>query len=1153
MALGVPRGAGRGRPDPDDSLVRIHDLAGRTRGTGFLIDTHGTLLTSHEAVDGLPRLVLHATGEQTCLADAAAVTPLPGLGLALVATDGLVAPPLPVAPYGPADLDGRVRVRAQEWTEARVVGTAPGTYTATDRFHLLPEVYALATGDVQALRPHPLVSGSPLIDATTGAVVALLATALHAERPAAAYAIPPRGTGPLAEALARNAATVPVYGPHLNLAGALHLTGTCVGAATGAGPLGERLDPVRRPDIEAHLRRFAEPADDQGPLTLALVGEPGCGRSTELAALAARRAREARPAPTVWLRGAELRPGDGGLRDAVERALRAAGRIIDAAAGTAPRGGAESVSPDAVARLARGAGRPLLVLLDAPEEMPPALAHALPDWIAGTAHWLRDADVRLVVACRPEFWEHAGRHFPPGTLHDPGTPARALPPCVLLGDLGPRQAASARARHGVPDDAVAPADAGHPLTLRLLGEVRAATPGLTGVPDRADVFAAHLDLVCLRVAGRLAPDAPPSALRRLAIRVAGQAHEAARRCLGPGQGELDREAFERIFPWRGGWASAVLGEGLLVPAGAGYRFAHEEFGDWLQGAHLDLDTALHALVHRWTTAPRPGRDTAVRLPSRPAAIAPPDGGPPPPPPAPALAPAEPPHTLPVPRHRIGPVAQSLLLTARRDGPASLAHRLHALVSALDTDAPEPARVVAHHAADPRPDAPEERRSDATWWAAHLLGEALLRVPDAEPYRGVLRRLAERITVRAVARGGFAGSEGPRVPQGLAEFGPWFWRRLPLTTATRLDLLRLLLPADPPPAPRRPGPVPREDRFIAAVDEVVREDTAAALPVLCRWFGDDRPLAAAPGARARPTVATAAQALLHTHRHHALDALAEALADAGHARADELLGALAEDEPSAVCRAVERWARDARVERRVAAAGHGLRVAPHVRTEEDRARLRGAALALLGEAGAVETGGAGAFTEAEAEPGSGPGSVDDAGDASGARGAALALLVRDPVTRNRYLPAAVARFAAGDPCVPASALAAALATHPEPVLAAFGRRLREPGPGAAEVLAALSRVTTPALARRAAALVSGYARRCPAGASHVAAYLDARLEQGPAARAVLFPLVAVLLRTPGQEVRRALTPVLTSAGTPASRPLRRELLGVLRAQETPVGH
>ncbi|NED14989.1 hypothetical protein, partial [Streptomyces sp. SID9124] len=82
-----------------------------------------------------------------------------------------------------------------------------------------------------------------------------------------------------------------------------------------------------------------------------------------------------------------------------------------------------------------------------------------------------------------------------------------------------------------------------------------------------------------------------------------QVHEAARRCLGPGQGELDRAAFEELFPWRTGWAQAVLTEGLLVPAGAGYRFAHEEVGDWIQSTHLDLDAALRALVHRWHAEP----------------------------------------------------------------------------------------------------------------------------------------------------------------------------------------------------------------------------------------------------------------------------------------------------------------------------------------------------------------------------------------------------------------------------------------------------------------------------------------------------------------------------------------------------------------------
>lgn len=63
----------------DEVLVRICDLAGRPRGTGFVADHHGTVITSHEAVDGLVRLVLHAPGDRTCVVTADAVTP-PGSG-----------------------------------------------------------------------------------------------------------------------------------------------------------------------------------------------------------------------------------------------------------------------------------------------------------------------------------------------------------------------------------------------------------------------------------------------------------------------------------------------------------------------------------------------------------------------------------------------------------------------------------------------------------------------------------------------------------------------------------------------------------------------------------------------------------------------------------------------------------------------------------------------------------------------------------------------------------------------------------------------------------------------------------------------------------------------------------------------------------------
>src|SRR4051812_28135216 len=87
----APRGTAADDRDRtlDACLVRIRDLAGRPRGTGFLADPHGTVVTSHEVVDGLSRLVLYAPGERTCVVTADAVTPLPALGLALVRTEGL--------------------------------------------------------------------------------------------------------------------------------------------------------------------------------------------------------------------------------------------------------------------------------------------------------------------------------------------------------------------------------------------------------------------------------------------------------------------------------------------------------------------------------------------------------------------------------------------------------------------------------------------------------------------------------------------------------------------------------------------------------------------------------------------------------------------------------------------------------------------------------------------------------------------------------------------------------------------------------------------------------------------------------------------------------------------------------------------------------
>ncbi|MFJ6083103.1 trypsin-like peptidase domain-containing protein [Streptomyces sp. NPDC092369] len=1121
-------------PGGDDSLIRVRDLAGRPRGTGFLADHHGTVITSHEAVDGLSRLILYAAGDRSCLVTADAVTALPDLNLALVRTEGLGADPLPVSTRDGIGTGAYVRIAAGCWREARVLGTTSVTYTATDRFHLLDDALELAIGTAgrDALRLGGGAAGGPVLDPATGAVIGVLGTALHNGHRDAGFAVPLRpDAGPLADLLTENAATVPAYGADLNLAGVLELTATSVGQdgppGTLAGYVGradaDALGSVEPVERAATAREFA--AFEQGPAAvLALVGAPGSGRTTALATLAGRRHRAPEPAPTLWLRGADLHDEDRSLADAVARALARAGRIVAAAgegpfggvvgagsaAGKGPFGGlvgagsaagcsrsdrdgraSESapagdlgdITPHRLAQVARAAGRPLLLLLDGPEEMPSVLAHRLREWTSGTAEWLGETGARLVVACRAEYWEGAGAEFPGEVLHRVALPEasgggdegggnhasrqpsagarpddlladdspRRLPPCVRLDDLTPDEAERARAHHGIPEGVLDEPDARHPLTLRLLSEVRAALPDAPHARvDRDEVFSAYLDLMCLRIAVRLAAEngLRGTAVRRLAARVSGQVHEAARRSLGPGQGELDRQSFEAVFPWGqaparlgggSGWASAVLTEGLLVPAGGGYRFAHEELADWIQGVHLDLDEALRALVHRRRT-PRSDRP------------------------------------LPVPHHRIGPVVEALLLLARQQGVSQLALRLDELTHALEAD----------------PD---------SWWAAALLTETLTRVPDATPYLEPLRSLAE-LVVRM------------RRKHGSRALTPAFWTGLRLPDDDRFDLLRRLVLADGPPkegsSGNGPGTAPR---FLDETSRLLAADPTAVQPLLTRWFDDDRPLPATPHA----SVAKAAQALLHTHRHLALDDLTEVLVESAHRRADELLAVLAEDEPSAVCRAVDRWAHDERPSRRVAAIAYGLRAAPHVRTEADRELLRYAAQFLLARPADCTL-----------------------------HGGALALLVRDPRTRARHLPQALRHFAAGDPHFPPSALIAALTTHPEPVLDAFRERLRRADAGHA--LRTLADVTTPPLARRVADLVREAVEQRPETAADVAAYVDRCLDQGPAARAVLQPLVTGLLDGGQEGVRAALAAVLAAPGTPVSRPLRHELLEFLLAHE-----
>ncbi|MFD0504224.1 trypsin-like peptidase domain-containing protein [Streptomyces chiangmaiensis] len=135
--------SGREGRSTGPGLVRLWDPAGRPRGTGFAVDHDGTVITGHEAVDGIEGL-LQGPDERVCAVSAAAVTPLPHAGLALVRTEGLGLQPLPVTVRDRIETGTYVRIAAGDWREARVLATTAVTYRAPDRHHRFDAALELA-------------------------------------------------------------------------------------------------------------------------------------------------------------------------------------------------------------------------------------------------------------------------------------------------------------------------------------------------------------------------------------------------------------------------------------------------------------------------------------------------------------------------------------------------------------------------------------------------------------------------------------------------------------------------------------------------------------------------------------------------------------------------------------------------------------------------------------------------------------------------------------------------------------------------------------------------------------------------------------------------------------------------------------------------
>ncbi|MFD0528346.1 hypothetical protein ACFQ1I_16815 [Kitasatospora arboriphila] len=724
------------------------------------------MVTAHEVAAGPGALTLRLPDGTLRPLGPDAAELLPELGLALLhpAADGPPGPDpanAPAAPAGalPAALPAALPIaqdadRADGRPLALLRPTAPdGTPAAPHPVGLasrctavlvLPEgLHAVPGTLVLAVPPQAVLPGTPVLDTTTGAVLAVLAPALRGERPDTVAAAPLIGTG-LHRLLRRNAESVPAHGTALNLGGVLQLAAAQLHSAAPARP----------------GRPSSPPTAPTGP-----TASPARNPTTCSPCWSAPPAADAAPNSPPWPYGAARAPArcpPSGCAAPTSPPATPRSPTRSPAPSPAPRTGSPSPPPPPTGPPASAPTPPARCSScwtppRRPPPPPPAPGGPPP----------RPGSPSTASGCSPPAAPRPGTApTPPSAAPSASARCPPTPPPVPPAGTAPRRPPSHLPTPATPRRCAPPANC--------------APPACTAHrPSRGELYAAHLDLVCLRAARRIraAEDRRPGAhrrgapplggedtgrLRRTAAALAGRVHEAARLLLGASHAGLTAAEFEHLFPAAAAGARPSSRRACSSPPGTATGWPART-------------TPTGCRAATWTST-APSACCSTR--------------------APPPRPLRPSHGDPtghgVPRHRLGPVAAALRRCAENGEEAALAGHLQRLQHTLATAAPG---------------------SEAAWWAARLLAAVLPALPRPGAHRALLARLAT--TPPSPPPGGppcrstppsgstcCAASSAPNRPAGRT--GP---RPPRCSPPTRSPCNRCCAPGSPTPARSPTAPAP----------------------------------------------------------------------------------------------------------------------------------------------------------------------------------------------------------------------------------------------------------------------------------------------------------------------------------------------------------
>lgn len=535
------------------SIVAVLDDQ-KTLGTGFVIDDRGGILTCHHVVDGIQSLWVRDANGIRHKVDPGHITLAPHIDLALIRLAASPGPPLALG-------DRRVD-QSTFWTKGfhRESASLPSAFpvdgTITGRttvdYHAIQgyridDVFVLERGLIDCG-----LSGAPLLDPRSKAVVGVVNTRLTKERGGFAIPIEAAARSPeLGPAVQYNRQTVPAWGPHINHAAVRELCGK-----VNQSKLDE-LATVHGVDLDRRIpRSFIAQTIEQflasNHRILALVGPSGMGKSTEIAAIAKRES-----ARCLLLLGSDVKNECQSMNALIDTTFRAAAASQD-------------LPYDLLDRLPmvlNDAERPMIFLLDALNG-----THLdwqkLRGWMSQTYFALLQSNAKLVLTTRPECWE---------VVHD--TFRHVIVQQLAAFDDQERAAAQRmyRVKHYA-SSALSRLPLAYALARPSMdppsNEVQSLDENIERLLTRASIKASAASKI------NIAPEGVKLRLQQLAALLIESDSDS-----------LPTATTDATFG-SPQFSESLVEEGVFARTSGGYRFVHDDVADWLKGAGINPQTAL---------------------------------------------------------------------------------------------------------------------------------------------------------------------------------------------------------------------------------------------------------------------------------------------------------------------------------------------------------------------------------------------------------------------------------------------------------------------------------------------------------------------------------------------------------------------------------